>query len=173
MAKKFYDLIKIREAGEWKHLSCGNKIRYAIHYVLQRNDLQVFPMLALIYYTGRMLSILAKKDYHDCKNVMNDWVVLEIYIYFCNIFGLGVYLFIKAIVNRFGKKDRIVISSYDERCMRLTDTLSRNLWDCFACQIAVNNLMVSFFVSEIWLESSKPQIYLDMVCSILQLLMVM
>jgi uncharacterized membrane protein len=65
-------------------------------------------------------------------------------MFISNIIGIAIFMFIKSILSRFEKKIKNSIT--DERCMKLTDALSRHYWDSCVMQWAVNNFLVSVFV---------------------------
>ena len=77
---------------------------------------------------------------------MSYWIKMEAYLFVTNIVGISIYLLVKAIVNKLDYTMRIEISKTDERCSLLTDALSRNVWDAFACQWAINSFMVSAYI---------------------------
>lgn len=74
---------------------------------------------------------------------MVDWIKLEAYLFITNIIGISVFLLMKTFKNRFHICKAIIISQKDERCMKLSDSLSKYAHDALAVQWVFNNFMVS------------------------------
>mgnify|MGYP000981116069 CR=1 FL=1 len=104
MKLRIYDVIKVHEKDKGK-TDCAARIRRWIDSILQRNDLQVFPLAALFIYTIPILNVMQTINADCPRNIIEDWLDLEVYLYLSNILGLGIYLLVKALVNRQGKKD--------------------------------------------------------------------
>jgi hypothetical protein len=104
MKLRIYEVIKVHEKDKGK-TDCATRIRQWIDYILQRNDLQVFPLTALFIYTIPILKVMQNINTDCPRSIIDDWLSLEVYLYLSNILGLGIYLLVKALVNRQGKKD--------------------------------------------------------------------
>jgi uncharacterized membrane protein SpoIIM required for sporulation len=75
---------------------------------------------------------------------MVKWIRFEAFLFLANTVGIAVFLFTRTILSRFDIK--LQISIQDEKSSSLTDALSRNQWNSFIMQWAINNVLVSIFM---------------------------
>jgi hypothetical protein len=125
------------------------KFKKIVAWFFDHNDVFGIPVFALAVYVIILLESIGQIS--DCQKqdllqevLMVKWIRFEAFLFLANTVGIAVFLFTRTILSRFDIK--LQISIQDEKSSSLTDALSRNQWNSFIMQWAINNVLVSIFM---------------------------
>ena len=132
------------------------------------------PVTVLFIYTAVMLNTCQIAS--QCPNVKGEdmlllrWFHVEQALFIANTVGVSAFLMIKIMMSRL--QTSIRFSMQDEKMKRLTDCLSRHVWDSYTMQWALNNLAISFYVYSLPVsEDDKRQrarLFINLVAGFIQ-----